>query len=202
MTPSAGSGSRTPIAWLEARSRAIGPIPRSAGGRRGSRTLKAHRSTVFETAAIAHWLALPLLAAVTGIEPVSVRLTGACPYQHGPHRNGVGRSPSRRSWIRTNDLRFPKPAELPNFPIRRYKSAQRDSNPRIRHGKAVGCRYIMGALCRFNCQRTKSTGSDSNRRRRITGAESWPLDDQCFVVSGTGGIRTLTCLVKSQVCGQ
>ena len=29
------------------------------GGRRGSRTLKAHRSAVFETAAIAHWLALP-----------------------------------------------------------------------------------------------------------------------------------------------
>ena len=30
------------------------------GGRRGSRTLKAHRSPVFETGAIAHWLALPL----------------------------------------------------------------------------------------------------------------------------------------------
>ena len=24
-------------------------------------------------------------------------------------------------------------------------SAQRESNPHIRHGKAVGCRYIMGA---------------------------------------------------------
>ena len=31
----------------------------SLGGRRGNRTLKAHRSTVFETAAIASWLALP-----------------------------------------------------------------------------------------------------------------------------------------------
>jgi hypothetical protein len=57
-------------------------------GRGESRTHKAHRSTVFETVAITHWLVLP--AAVTGIEPVSVRLTGACPYQHGPHRNRVG----------------------------------------------------------------------------------------------------------------
>ena len=43
-------------------------------GRSGSRTLKAHRSTVFETAAIAHWLALPLRAAEAGIEPASVRV--------------------------------------------------------------------------------------------------------------------------------
>lgn len=28
-------------------------------------------------------------AAVAGIEPASVRLTGARPYQHGPHRNRV-----------------------------------------------------------------------------------------------------------------
>ena len=26
------------------------------------------------------------------------------------------------------------------------KSAQRESNPHFRHGKAAGCRYIMGAL--------------------------------------------------------
>jgi hypothetical protein len=32
---------------------------KSHSGRRGSRTLKAHRSAVFETAAIADWLALP-----------------------------------------------------------------------------------------------------------------------------------------------
>ena len=31
-----------------------------------------------------------------------------------------------------------------------------------------------------NCQRSKSTGWDSNPRRRITGAESSPLDDQCL----------------------
>jgi hypothetical protein len=26
------------------------------------------------------------------------------------------------------------------------KSAQRESNPHFRHGKATGCRYIMGAI--------------------------------------------------------
>ena len=30
-----------------------------------------------------------------------------------------------------------------------------------------------------NCQRSQSTGRDSNSRRRITGAVSSPLDDQC-----------------------
>lgn len=40
----------------------------------------------------------------------------------------------------------------------------------------------MGASNRWsNCQRTlQSTGWDSNPRFRITGAESSPLDDQCF----------------------
>ena len=31
-----------------------------------------------------------------------------------------------------------------------------------------------------NCQRSKSTGRDSNPRHRITGAVSLPLDDQCL----------------------
>ena len=66
-------------------------------------------------------------------------------------------------------------------------SAQRESNPHFRHGKAVGCRYIMGACqSQPNCQTNESTGPDSNPRRRITGAESWPLDDQCLSVGPEG----------------
>ncbi len=38
-----------------------------------------------------------------------------------------------------------------------------------------------------DCQRSKSTGRDSNPRRRITGAVSLPLDDQCVSSSGTRG---------------
>src|SRR5208282_2449926 len=73
---SAGSGIRTPIAWLEARSRALGPIPRLAGGRRGSRTLKAHCSPGFEPGAVARRLVLPYRRApAAGIEPASPRLT-------------------------------------------------------------------------------------------------------------------------------
>jgi hypothetical protein len=47
------------------------PLPLGQGhsGRGESRTHKAYRSTVFETAAIAIWLALPLRAAEAGIEP-------------------------------------------------------------------------------------------------------------------------------------
>ena len=59
------------------------------------------------------------------------------------------------------------------------KSAQRELNPHFRHGKATGCRYIMGALWCAELSRNKSTGRDSNSRRRITGAVSSPLDDQC-----------------------
>ena len=74
------------------------------------------------------------------------------------------------------------------------ESAQRELNPHIRHGKATGCRYIMGAYgWKPNCQRspehrTNASGwcPDSNPRRRTTtlravpGAESSPLDDQCL----------------------
>ena len=75
--------SRTRLARLEAWS-----LCRSAkstsfvSGRRESRTLKAHRSTAFEAAAITNWLALPFScskAAAAGIEPASKRLTAALP---------------------------------------------------------------------------------------------------------------------------
>jgi hypothetical protein len=61
------------------------------------------------------------------------------------------------------------------------KSAQRESNPHFCHGKAAGYRYIMGALWCAELSMNKSTGRDSNPRRRITGAVSSPLDDQCLL---------------------
>ena len=50
------------------------------------------------------------------------------------------------------------------------KSAQRESNPHFRHGKATGCRYIMGAFRCAELSNNKSTGRDSNPRRRTTNA--------------------------------
>ena len=59
----------------------------------------------------------------------------------------------------------------------------------------------MGAWLEAGLSKIESTGRDSNPRRRITGAVSWPLDDQClFFSSGTGGTRTLTRPVKSRGC--
>jgi hypothetical protein len=53
------------------------------------------------------------------------------------------------------------------------QSAQPELNRHIRPGKAAGCRYIMGASSiATKLSRIKSTGPDSNRRIRITSAES------------------------------
>ena len=68
-------------------------------------------------------------------------------------------------------------------------SAQRELNPLFRPGKAAGCRYIMGACVTTKLSTSESTGPDSNRRHRITGAESWPLDDQCLLSVGPEGLE-------------
>ena len=82
------------------------------GGRRGSRTLKAHRSAVFGTAAIACWLALPVRAAAAGIEPAIVSLTGSR-LTIRPHR-------SRPDWPHRS---------RPDTPV--GQSGRWDSNPRF-----------------------------------------------------------------------
>ena len=109
----AGSGIRTPVAWLEARSRAAGPIPQcsSQGGRRGSRTLKAHRSPDFESGAVALRLALPhRRAPAAGIEPASSRLTAGRSYQHELHRihDHRARQSGRLDTVRTFSGRCPE----------------------------------------------------------------------------------------------
>ena len=83
----------------------------------------------------------------------------------------------------------PKHAEYQAFlrPAINQESAQRELNPHFRHGKAIGYRYIMGALWCAGLSKIKSTGRDSNPRRRITSAVSWPLDDPCLFVSGIRG---------------
>src|SRR6516225_1625314 len=58
-SPRVPCGNRTHVAGLEDQ-RLCRSAKGTKSGRRGSRTLKAHRSAVFGTAAIASWLALPL----------------------------------------------------------------------------------------------------------------------------------------------
>ena len=109
------------------------------------------RSAVFETVAVANRLALPYSSCGdrnrTCEGAVNSRLP--VPTQAPPQK-------SRRSWIRTNDLLLPKQADFQAIPYADYESAQRESNPHFRHGKAVGCRYIMGtSQPRPNCQRDR-----------------------------------------------
>ena len=99
------------------------------------------RSTAFEAAAIANWLALPFFKAPAGgIEPPIVSLTGSC-LTVGPHRimlvRTVGIEPMISCSRGTRNTRLSH--------VLNRQSAQRESNPHIRHGKATGCRYIMGA---------------------------------------------------------
>lgn len=98
---------------------------------------------------------------------------------------------------------------MSRLPYILLKSAQWESNPHFRHGKAAGYRYIMGARSKIELSKSifrtsfrevrrqrfpgtiKSTGWDSNPRHRVTKAVSWPLDDQCksgFQV-GPGGFE-------------
>ncbi len=126
-------------------------------------------------------------AAVAGIEPASARLTAAHPYQHGTHRIVCF---SQDDWIRTSDLLRPKQAEYQTFP--RPESSERSAGIEpappawqasalpLRHERLIGSRIVKDH---------QSTGRDSNPRRRITGAVSLPLDDQCVCSVGLVGIE-------------
>ena len=72
------------------------------------------------------------------------------------HRRGRGQS----GWLGSNQ-RFPAPEAggLAIFPTPRG-SAQRESNPQVRHGKARGCHYIMGT----------ATVAELSKRPRAPGA--------------------------------
>ena len=78
-------------------------------------------------------------------------------------------------------------------------SAQRESNPHVRHGKAVGYRYIMGTI-------TVPELSRSREHRVGLEPTSPPYEGGVFAArrpvpalkDGTGGTRTLTEPVKSR----
>ena len=179
----------------------------SFSGRRGSRTLKAHRSTAFEAAAIANWLALPFSlskAAAAGIEPASGRLTAAYPYQHGSHRIKSVRMAGFEPAISCS--RSTRNTRLSHTLRSRAPSGSRTRTSAMARQKAAATSWALVACAELS--RIKSTGPDSNRRRRrpplrggARGAESSPLDDQCMqIVSRTTGARTLTSPVKSRGC--
>ena len=118
-----------------------------------------------------------------------------------------------RTCVGAVNSRLPVPARVPP----QYQSARLESNQHLRAPEARGLsisptRRIIerpagiepahppwqgsrlplhhGRLCvTTNLSRNQSTGPDSNRRHRITGAESWPLDDQCLLSVGPEGLE-------------
>lgn len=198
----------------------------TSSGRRGSRTLKAHRSTVFETAAVAHRLALPYPkeAAVAGIEPAKGRLTGACLYQHRPHRN-------ESEWQDLNlRSQAPRACAMPGFAtLCNNKSVRTDLNRRSRAPEARGIpgspthRFQkrpagvepahppwQGSRLPLHHGRIESLVELSKNQEHRVGLEPTSPHYGCgilaagrpvlFSISGTRGARTLTDLVKSQAC--
>ena len=209
-TASSGRRGRTSVSWFKARKptasrspitfqsalrelnppRQLGKAgtfaarPRARqGGRRGSRTLKAHRSAAFGAAAIASWLALPFQGS-GGRNRTCIRLLNRQVDRTitGPHRNQVrtaGVEPAISCSRSTRNTRLSyvllqkRPAGVePALP------PWQGGRLPLHHG-----RDLRGP----DCQRTKSTGWESNPRCRVTSAVSLPLDDQCMYFSGTRG---------------
>ncbi len=126
------------------------------------------------------------------------RLTGACLYQHRPHRNAesgvVGFEPTISC---SRSRRNSRLSHTPDI----NESTQRESNPHFRHGKAAGCRYIMGAMNpdRIVKDQEHRVGLEPTSPHYGCGvlAAGRPV---LMSVSGIRGTRTLTDLVKSQAC--
>ena len=97
-------------------------IPESCSGRGGSRTLKAYRSLVFETSAVAHRLALPLVFESTGGRNRTCELLlnreGREPALASPVMMNLPESRGGR--IRTGDLLVPSQADCADFPTPRF----------------------------------------------------------------------------------
>jgi hypothetical protein len=144
-------------------------------------------STVFETAAIASWLALPFLsqAAVAGVEPAIVSLTGSC-LTVWPHRNRqvrtVGFEPtlsgSPTTAIRRGARRISRLSYVLNVNKQKRPAGVEPALPPWQGSRLPLHHGRFESLIELS--KNRSTGWDSNPRRRITSAESSPLDDQCF----------------------
>ena len=140
-------------------------------------------------------------AAAAGIEPASGRLTAACLYQHRPHRN------TESGWQDLNQRsQAPRACAIPGFATpwqvgvagfeptlscSRSRRISRLSHTPSKHPAGVepalppwqGSRLAATSWVQrivVELSKIESTGWDSNPRRRITGAESSPLDDQCL----------------------
>jgi hypothetical protein len=117
-------------------------------------------------------------AAVAGVEPAIVSLTGSC-LTVWPHRDRqvrtVGFEPTlsgsrNRRISRLSNVLIVSTQERPAGVEPALPPWQGSRLP-LHHGRVESL---------IELSKNKSTGWDSNPRRRITSAESSPLDDQCL----------------------
>ena len=146
----------------------LAPLPlgqgHTQGGRRGSRTLKAHRSTALEAGAIAHWLALPFRSQRLrwldsnqrwGIRRFGLTIRSLLPAR--VHRNSLAWKAPSGSRTRTSAMARRQAAATSwahwlEAELSKTQSTGRDSNPRrrrppLRGGarSAVSCRWTTSA---------------------------------------------------------
>ena len=79
---------------------------------------------------------------------------------------------------------FPHP-ESPRSPI----SAQRESNPHVRHGKAVGYRYIMGTITVAGLSASSPCGNRTHLSA-LKGRYPQPIDERAGVQEWAGGLES------------
>jgi hypothetical protein len=141
----------------------------------------------------------------TGIEPALARLKASLQDQHrtapcfsvrraatNPASMPIGaRTCNARGEVGYSHLGSPMPSRRVLFQWHR-----RESNPHVRHGKATGCRYIMGAW--LEAELSKIIRAPGGTRTLVAadqptvgarGAVSLPLDDQCVCSVGLVGIE-------------
>lgn len=174
--------------------------PSLSSGRRGSRTLKAHRSPDFESGAVALRLALPS----------SIESTGGWNRTSGLLINSEAHEPAHATPVRVVQSGWPdlnrrspgpEPGGFPGFPAPRsfQRSAQRESNPHIRHGEAVSCRYIMGTIDEAGLSEKQRASSGTRTHvaaLRVRSPRRWTIDASPRP-TGTRGARTLTTRVRA-----
>ena len=142
-----------------------------------------------------------LQAAVAGIEPAFVSLT-ASRLTIGPHRIGLrAGQPGTQTVVRVGSRTVKHPAGVEPAP-----PPWRDGTLPLRHGcvkswpncqraiqSPIARLTFMSAIIRFR------EGKNSNPRCRITGAVSWPLNDQCLLFAlGPDGLEPSLARVRAE----
>lgn len=149
-------------------------------------------------------LVLKEQAPAAGIEPATKRLTVALPYQHRTHRNVKWRETDSNHRPPGHERPGLSHSELPTAP--RTQSAQWESNPHFRHGKAVGCRYIMGAKLHHNqivkdhgCTRhPKSTTTNAARRcPKVRHAASYTTTPRSSLSVGREALESSSAVLQT-----